>query len=117
MSRSKILWIAFLAIVAVNLWGALPSFHYAPWTDMSHDDVRVYTPHAGSADAIPIQRVDTAQSDPFISTGQTVDVYVRSGYRNSGAQTYPRITLLISIIALLLLLFARRRSQPEQPEI
>ncbi len=104
-------------IVAVNLWGALPTFQYAPWTELSRDDVRVYTPHGNSTDAVPIQRVDTAQDHPFIDTGQTVNVYVRSGYRNSGAHTYPRITLAIASIAFLLLLFGRRNAPRPQPEI
>ena len=116
MSRPRILQVAFTLIVLVNAWGALPTFQYAPWTDLARDDVRVYTPH-GSYDAIPIQRVDTTQDVPFVDTGQTVNVYVRSGYRNSGAHTYPRITLAIAGIALVLLLFVRRNTSRLQPEI
>ena len=111
MASSPSLRIAVILIVLVNAWGALPTLHYAPWADLSRDDVRVYTPHGTSPDRIPIQGVYTAISqDPFAETGQTVNVYVRSGYRNSGAQTYPRITLCIVAIAVLLAAFGRATS-------
>ena len=121
MTRQFILKCAFAIIVAINIWGALPSFHYAPWAPLARDDVRVYTPEkasgASSVEAVPIARLDTWRDDPFVSTGQTVNVYIRSGYRNSGAQTYPRLTLAVAVVAAILSLFAKRRADQPKPEI
>jgi hypothetical protein len=66
---------------------------------------------------VPIARVDTSRDDPFVSTGQTVNVYIRSGYRNSGAQVYPRLTLAVAGVGTILSLFAKRRADQPKPEI
>ena len=110
MTQSFTLKSALAVIVAVNLWGALPKFHYGAFAPLKPDEVHVFTADKSSSSpptpdsTVPIKTFD------FRDTGQTVGVYIRSDYRDSEALIYPRITLAIGGIAAIVLLSSRRNS-------
>ena len=118
MNSAPIYKRALLIIILVNIWGALPTFHYAPWWPLKPDNVRVYEsgPNHSLTD-IAVLRMNTSGPELFTSTGQTVSVYLRSTYRDWDAQKAPILTLFTVVSAMLLSFLSNRRATRSQPKV
>jgi hypothetical protein len=100
--QKRIFRIFFGVILAVNVWGALPSCYKMPYKYVDPDSVIVYEPHepVGRAPLIPIKRMETRAPFGSIDTGRTVIVTITAWYQDRGRQNIAVATLLLAVVGL-----------------
>jgi hypothetical protein len=103
ITQKRIFQIFFWLIVALNIWGALPTLNYAPYGAVGSDIVSVYEVSKDAALPIPVQKIEAATAPrSFVDTGKKVEVYIRNSYRDQKAEQFPRVTLLVAVVGLVL---------------
>lgn len=91
-AQTATLLVACIAILAVNLPYALPSFYKGAQQPVGSQLVAVYVPDPdSSALTVPV----TNPRNGFSETGQRVSVYLRNDYRDDEIQLAPRLTLAL----------------------
>ncbi len=113
--QKRVFSVFFWLVVAINIWGALPSFYYAPYGSVGPDVVSVYEPDADLAPFVPIKKIDSSRfADPFVDTGKRVAVSIRNDYRDRRAEQLARVTLLVMLVGAILYRGVGRKKEPNQ---
>jgi len=96
------IWIlGLLGLLYINALGALPRFHKGVQHPAGADVVSVYPADSQHPEtATPIKDWDRSK-ESLVNTDQSVQVYIRNNYKDNLIVFYPRLTLLITLLTLI----------------
>ena len=99
-------WIVGLgAISVVNAVGAFPRYYKGEQHPVGSDVVSVYTPEGSDGEVTVPVKEWRHENGSFVETGSRVRVYLRNGYKDDVIEWYPRVTLGILVVSMVVNLF------------
>jgi hypothetical protein len=107
-------------ILAVNAVGSLPKFYKGVQHQVGPELVSVYSPEGNRHEILTRIQTHGMSGTGFIDTGQSVQVYLRNGYKDDEILYYPRWTFLIAMCMVvnhlaLTLILSMSQSKAESP--